>query len=62
MYRSIGQIKEALLSGKTVLEITQSYLNLIEQNSHLNAFLEVFKDSSIESAKAVDQKLKDGTA
>ncbi len=62
MYRSIGQIKEALLSGKTVLEITQSYLKLIEQNSHLNAFLEVFKDSSIERAKAVDQKLKDGSA
>lgn len=62
MYRSIGQIKEALLSGKTVLEITQSYLNLIEENSHLNAFLEVFKNSSIERAKIVDQKLIDGTA
>lgn len=62
MFRSISQIKEALLSGKSVLEITQSYLNLIDQNSHLNAFLEVFKDSSIERAKAVDQKLKDGSA
>lgn len=62
MYRSIIQIKEALLSGKTVLEITQSYLNLIEQNAHLNAFLEVFKPSALESAKAIDQKLKGGTA
>ena len=62
MYRSISQIKEALLSGKTVLEITQSYLNLIEQNSHLNAFLEVFEKSALESAQIVDQKLKEGKA
>jgi aspartyl-tRNA(Asn)/glutamyl-tRNA(Gln) amidotransferase subunit A len=62
MYRSISQVKEALLSGKSVLEITQSYLNLIEQNSHLNAFLEVFKDTALESARAVDQKLKEGKA
>ena len=62
MYRSISQIKEALLSGKTVLEITQSYLKLIEQNSHLNAFLEVFEKSALESAQTVDQKLKEGKA
>lgn len=62
MYRSIIQIKEALLSGSSVFEITQSYLNLIEQNAHLNAFLEVFKSSALESAKAIDQKLKAGTA
>jgi len=62
MYRSISQIKEALLSGKTVLEITQSYLMLIEQNSHLNAFLEVFEKSALESAQTVDQKLKEGKA
>lgn len=62
MYRSISQIKEALLSGRTVLEITQSYLNLIEQNSHLNAFLEVFEKSALESAQIVDQKLKEGSA
>lgn len=62
MYRSISKIKEALLSGKTVLEITQSYLNLIEQNSHLNAFLEVFEKSALESAQIVDQKLKEGKA
>jgi aspartyl-tRNA(Asn)/glutamyl-tRNA(Gln) amidotransferase subunit A len=62
MYRSIGQVKEALLSGNTVLEITQSYLNLIEQNSHLNAFLEVFKDTALERAIVVDQKLKEGRA
>jgi len=62
MYRSIGQVKEALLSGKTVLEITQSYLKLIEQNTYLNAFLEVFEKSALESAQTVDQKLKEGKA
>ena len=62
MYRSISQIKEALLSGKTVLEITQSYLKLIEQNTYLNAFLEVFEKSALESAQIVDQKLKEGKA
>jgi aspartyl-tRNA(Asn)/glutamyl-tRNA(Gln) amidotransferase subunit A len=62
MYRSISQIKEALLSGKTVLEITQSYLKLIEQNTYLNAFLEVFEKSALESAQTVDQKLKEGKA
>lgn len=62
MYRSISQIKEALLSGKTVLEITHSYLKLIEQNAHLNAFLEVFEKSALESAQHVDQKLKEGQA
>jgi len=62
MYRSISQVKEALLSGKSVLEITQSYLKLIEQNSHLNAFLEVFENSVLESAQTVDQKLKEGKA
>jgi aspartyl-tRNA(Asn)/glutamyl-tRNA(Gln) amidotransferase subunit A len=62
MYRSISQVKEALLSGKSVLEITQGYLKLIEQNSHLNAFLEVFENSVLESAQTVDQKLKEGKA
>lgn len=61
MYRSIGEIKEALLSGKSVLEITQSYLTLIKQNSHLNAFLEVFEKSALEQAKEVDKKLREGT-
>ena len=62
MYRSISQIKEALLSGNTVLEITQSYINLIEENSHLNAFLEIFKESALDKAKIVDQKIKNGSA
>jgi aspartyl-tRNA(Asn)/glutamyl-tRNA(Gln) amidotransferase subunit A len=62
MYRSISQIKEALLSGKSVLEITQGYLSLIEQNSHLNAFLEVFTESVLADAKRVDEKILSGVA
>ena len=62
MYRTISEVKEAVLSGKTVLEITQNYLKLIEENKHLNAFLEVFKDSVLSNASLVDLKIKNGTA
>jgi aspartyl-tRNA(Asn)/glutamyl-tRNA(Gln) amidotransferase subunit A len=62
MYRTISEVKEAVLSGKTVLEITQNYLKLIEENKHLNAFLEVFKDSVLSDASLVDLKIKNGTA
>lgn len=62
MYRTISEVKEAVLSGKTVLEITQNYLKLIEENKYLNAFLEVFKDSVLSDASVVDLKIKNGTA
>lgn len=62
MYRTISEVKEAVLSGKTVLEITQNYLKLIEENKHFNAFLEVFKDSVLSDASLVDLKIKNGTA
>jgi len=62
MYRTIQEVKEALLSGETALSITNYFLNNIEKNSHLNAFLEVFSDSAKEQAQIVDQKIKNGTA
>lgn len=62
MFRSISEIKEAVLSGKTVLEITKDYLNLIEKNIKLNAFLEVFTDTVLAEAERVDRKIADGTA
>ncbi len=62
MYRTISQVKEAMLSGVSVLEITQNYLQLIDKNKHLNAFLEVFSDSVLADAKRVDEKIAKGTA
>lgn len=62
MYRTIKEIKEALLSGATALSITQNYLAKIGENTHLNAFLEVFEESAIAQAKIVDKKIKEGTA
>jgi aspartyl-tRNA(Asn)/glutamyl-tRNA(Gln) amidotransferase subunit A len=62
MYRTIKEVKEALLSGETVLSITEYFLNKIDENKHLNAFLEVFTDSAKEQAHIVDEKIKNGTA
>jgi aspartyl-tRNA(Asn)/glutamyl-tRNA(Gln) amidotransferase subunit A len=62
MFRTISEIKEALLSGKSVLEITQNYLDLIDKNKKLNAFLEVFYETVLVEAKRIDDKIAKGTA
>lgn len=62
MYRTIDDVQKAVLSGVSVLEITQKYLQRIEEHKHLNAFLEVFTDSVLENASIVDQKIKNGSA
>ena len=62
MYRTITEVKEGLLSGDTVLSLTKFYIEKIKDNSHLNAFLEVFEDSVIAAAISVDEKIKNGTA
>lgn len=62
MYKTFAEVKSALASGSTVLEIVEGYLNAIQQNSDLNAFLEVFEDSAKEKAIEVDAKRKAGNA
>lgn len=62
MYKTIAGVKEALLSGETVVSITQHFLKEIEANQHLNAFLEVFESSALETAAKVDEKLANGSA
>lgn len=62
MYKTIAEVKEALLAGKTVVSITQHFLQEIEAKKHLNAFLEVFEQSALEAAAIVDEKIKKGTA
>lgn len=62
MYQNFAEVKLALSSGKSVLDIVDAYLEKIEANSDLNAFLEVFDASARESALRVDEKIKAGTA
>lgn len=62
MYKSFAEIKSALNEGKSVVDITHSYLDQISKNQHLNAFLEVFEDSALQKAAEVDQKRAGGTA
>ena len=52
------------LKNNTVscIDIVKLYLNKINENKHLNAFIEVFEDEVLNRAKIIDKKLKDGTS
>ncbi|MNJ83433.1 Glutamyl-tRNA(Gln) amidotransferase subunit A [compost metagenome] len=62
MYRTFSEVKVALSAGRTVESIVHSYLEQIEKNKDLNAFLEVFTESALDQARLVDQKLASGKA
>jgi len=62
MYKNFAEVKNALTAGASVVGIVENYLSVIQQNSDLNAFLEVFEDSAKEQAARVDEKLKAGSA
>src|SRR5210317_2198158 len=62
MYKSFAEITSALERGESVESITRAYLERIEKNKHLNAFLEVFDEEALEEARRVDQKRADGSA
>ena len=62
MLRSFDEVKEAISSGRTVLSILEEYLTAIKSNENLNAFLEVFDESAIAQANAVDEKIRNGNA
>jgi aspartyl-tRNA(Asn)/glutamyl-tRNA(Gln) amidotransferase subunit A len=61
MYQSIADTRNAIQSGKSACEITLHFIEKIKSNQHLNCFLEVFEDSSLEQAKKVDEKISLGT-
>lgn len=58
MHKTFAEVKSALSSGGSVLDIVEAYLKAIQQNSELNAFLEVFEQSAREQAIRVDEKRK----
>ena len=62
MYKNFAEVNYALASGATLLDVVEVYLQRIEENKDLNAFLEVFTETVRENAKRVDEKLKNGTA
>lgn len=62
MWRTYAEVKEAISSGTTVQDVLNKYLQRIEEHKHLNAFLEVFKDSATKRAVEIDEKIKNGTA
>lgn len=62
MYSDIDEIQSELRLGKSVVDIVNHYLLRIEQQKHLNAFVEVFEESARTSAHEIDQKIKAGTA
>ena len=62
MLRTYADVQNAIASGSSVVSILEGYLRRIRDNEHLNAFLEVFEDSSRAKAEEVDQKIKNGTA
>ena len=62
MYKSFTEVKSALASGISLLDIVKVYLQRIQDQSDLNAFLEVFEDTILEDAQFVSDKIKAGTA
>ena len=62
-YTTISQIQTDIQNKETsVLELTKHYLQNINQNQHLNAFLEVFEDEALMQAQHIDEKIKNGTS
>ena len=54
-------MQESLLNNSTTcVEITNSYLNKINKNLHLNAFVEVYTSEALDQARLVDKKLSKG--
>lgn len=62
MYKNFAEVASALTSGKSVLNIVESYLTAIQSHTNLNAFLEVFEESACQQARAIDEKRKLGAA
>jgi aspartyl-tRNA(Asn)/glutamyl-tRNA(Gln) amidotransferase subunit A len=62
-YTNLKDIQQDLaLNITSCVELTHAYLQRIEANKQLNAFVEVFEHSALEKAAAVDEKLQNKTA
>nr|WP_266369440.1 Asp-tRNA(Asn)/Glu-tRNA(Gln) amidotransferase subunit GatA [Tellurirhabdus rosea] len=62
-YQSLSQIQSDLASGVvTCRQLVDHYLQRIDENGHLNAFVAVYAEEARAQAEVVDQKLAAGTA
>ena len=62
-YRTLGEIRADIDRNQlTLVDLVKSYLQNIEDTSHLNIFLEVFEDEALAKAKDIESKLKSGTS
>lgn len=62
-YRKLTDIQHDLKAGDiTCAALVSAYLERIDQNQHLNAFIEVFAEEALEKAKALDEKIQAGKA
>ena len=63
MYLTYKATRAALENGQTSCKaLVKHYLKRIEEQKHLNAFLETFDKEALERAKEIDSKIKAGTA
>ena len=61
-YCSYKDLYVALKSNKTTcVQQTTLYLKKIKKQKNLNAFIEVFEKTALETSKKVDEKIKKGT-
>lgn len=63
VFSRLSSIRQELESGLFKLtDLVSFYLKNIEDNQHLNAFLEVFSEEALVEAKRIQSKIADGTA
>src|SRR3984957_4844613 len=59
--RTFSEIKTEISASKLDFHtLVKSYLKRIEENKHLNAFLEVFADEALLCAQEIDDKIRRG--
>ena len=62
-YQSLAEVRSDIKEGKTTVQaLVNYYLERINANTELNAFIEVYSSESQERAKLIDDKIANGTA
>lgn len=62
-YKSLKEVQQGINTGALTCEsLVEKYLANIDQNRHLNAFLEVFEEEARSRSKEVDAKIKNKSA
>lgn len=60
-YKNISEYQQQLFDGKvSCLDVVEFFLKKINKDQHLNAFVEVYSEESIQRAKFLDGKRKEG--